>query len=66
LKSSKRSDTVRSFVGLPKRWIVERTQAWLNRYRQLAKDWKKLQLQGTRFPAAGLIRLLVRRLCNPT
>jgi transposase len=37
----KRSD-VHKFVVLPKRWIVERTIAWLNRCRRLAKDWDVL------------------------
>jgi hypothetical protein len=36
----KRSDRAKGFVVLSKRWIVERTLAWLNRCRRLAKDWE--------------------------
>jgi len=40
LEIVKRSDTATGFVVLPKRWIVERTFAWLGRCRRLAKDWE--------------------------
>ena len=36
----KRSDRVKGFVVQPRRWVVERTIAWLNRCRRLAKDWE--------------------------
>ena len=36
------SDRAKGFVVLPQRWIVERTIAWLNRCRRLAKDWENL------------------------
>ena len=36
----KRSDRAKGFVVLSERWIVERTLAWLNRCRRLAKDWE--------------------------
>jgi transposase len=35
----KRSDQVKGYVVLPKRWVVERTLALLDRCRRLAKDW---------------------------
>src|SRR3979490_2961496 len=44
----KRSDRLSGFVVVPKRWIVERTIARLNRCRRLAKDWEKSQPKGAR------------------
>ncbi len=61
----KRSDRAKGFVQLPKRWIVERTIAWLNRCRRLAKDWENLNRSGLAFLKLASIRLMLRKLCNP-
>jgi transposase len=53
------------FALLPKRWIVERTIAWLNRCRRLAKDWENLNRKGLAFLRLASIRLMLRKLCNP-
>jgi transposase len=58
----KRSDHAKGFVLLPKRWVVERTLAWLNRCRRLAKDWECLNRKARAFLLLASIRLMVRRL----
>jgi transposase len=62
----KRSDKLKGFVVLPKRWIVERTIAWLNRCRRLAKDWENLNRNALAFLKLASIRLMLRKLCNPS
>ena len=62
----KRSDTAKAFVVLPKRWIVERTIAWLNRCRRLAKDWECLNRNALAFLRWASIRLMLRKLCRKT
>jgi len=60
----KRSDQAKGFVVLPKRWVVERTFAWLGRCRRLAKDWECRNAKGLAFLRLASIRLLMRRLCK--
>ena len=60
----KRSDRLKGFVVLPKRWVVERTFAWLNRCRRLAKDWECLSQKALAFLKLASIRLMLRKLCN--
>ena len=58
----KRSDQAKGFILLPKRWVVERTLAWLNRCRRLAKDWECLNRRARAFLILASIRLMARRL----
>jgi len=60
----KRSDAAAGFVVLPRRWVVERTLAWLGRCRRLARDWECLNEKARAFLLMASIRLMVRRLCR--
>jgi transposase len=62
----KRSDQAKGFEVLPKRWVVERTFAWLGRCRRLAKDFENLTRNALAFLRLASIRLMLRRLCNPS
>ena len=62
----KRSDRAKRFVILPKRWIVERSIAWLSRCRRLAKDWENLNRTALAFLHFASIRLMLRKLSNPS
>lgn len=50
------------FVVLRKRWIVERTFAWLLCYRRLSRDYERTVLSGEAFVKTAAIRLMLRRL----
>ena len=52
------------FVVLPKRWIVERTIAWLNRCRRLGKDWECLNRNALAFLRWASVRPMPRRICQ--
>jgi transposase len=62
----KRSAQAKAFVVLPKRWLVERTFAGLNRCCRLAKDWENLNRKALAFLRLAAIRLMLRKLCNPS
>jgi len=59
----KRSDTAAGFEVLPRRWVVERTFAWLGRCRRLAKDFENRTRKARAFLLLASIRLMVRKLC---
>jgi putative transposase len=54
------------FQLLPKRWIVERTFAWLGHSRRLSKDYEELVENSEAMIQISMIRLMLQRLCRPT
>ena len=54
----KRSDSTKGFVVLPRRWVVERTFAWLARYRRLSKNYEQLTQTSEAMIYAAMIRLM--------
>jgi putative transposase len=61
----KRSDRSTGFYVLPRRWVVERTFAWLNRNRRLAKDFETTAISSQAWIYLASVQLLVRRLARP-
>lgn len=51
-----------TFEQLPKRWIVERTFGWLNRFRRLSKDYEVHSEVSEAMIYGSLLRLMVKRL----
>ncbi len=62
LEIVEKSKDQNGFQVLPKRWIVERTFAWLVRQRRLARDYERLPETSEAFIYAAMIRLMLRRL----
>jgi transposase len=60
----KRSDTAKGFVLLPRRWVVERTLAWLNRNRRLAKDVERTIESAATWLYIASVKLMSRRLAT--
>ena len=64
LEIIKRSDRAKGFVVLPRRWVVERTFAWLGRCRRLAKDFERTIASATAWALIAHIRTITRRLAR--
>lgn len=60
----KRSDHVKGFVVLPRRWVVERTFAWLNRNRRLAKDFENTITSATAWLFMASVQMIARRIAR--
>ena len=65
LEIVKRSDDMKGFVVLPRRWLVERTLGWLGRWRRLSKDYEHLPEVSEAMITLAMIRLMVHRLAHP-
>jgi len=52
----------RGFQVLPRRWVVERTFAWLSQNRRMSKDYERLCATAEAFIYVAMTRLMVRRL----
>jgi putative transposase len=64
LEIVKRPESLQGFQVLPHRWIVERTFAWLGRFRRLSKDYEALTETSEAMIQLAMIRLMLRRLAE--
>jgi putative transposase len=61
LEIVKRTDGLKGFQVLPRRWVVERTLGWLGRYRRLSKDYESLPQSSEAMVQIAMIRLMLAR-----
>ncbi len=62
LEIVRRPDGATGFQVLPRRWVVERTFAWLGRYRRLSKDYEALPASSEAMIYLAMTSLMLRRL----
>ena len=58
----KRSDDIKGFKIVPKRWIVERTFAWISNNRRMSKDYEHETYTSESLVYASMVKLMLRRL----
>ena len=56
--------TPKGFVVLPRRWVVERTIAWIDHNRRMSKDYERLPESAEAFIYVAMSRLMLRRLAR--
>ena len=54
----------KGFLVLPRRWVVERTLAWIDQNRRMSKDYERLPATSEAFIYVAMTRLMVRRLAR--
>ena len=64
LQIVKRTDDVKGFKVLPRRWVVERTFGWLGRCRRLSKDYEQNTKSSEAMIYIAMIGIMVRRLAR--
>lgn len=64
LEIVKRTDDLKGFKVLPKRWIVERTFGWFNNYRRLSKDYEYDPKTSETMIYIAMTSLMLKRLCE--
>ena len=64
LEIVKRTDDIKGFVVLPRRWVAERTFSWFARNRRIAKDDENLADTLAAFVTLAAIQFAVRRLAR--
>ena len=57
-----RPDGASGFEVLPRRWVVERTFAWLVQYRRLVRDYERTETSATAWIYVAMIRVMLRQL----
>ncbi|MFF2964406.1 IS5 family transposase [Streptomyces sp. NPDC057963] len=65
LEVVKRTDDMEGFVVLPRRWVVERTFAWLMHSRRLARDYETLPATSEAMIRWSMVTRMTRRLARP-
>lgn len=60
----RRPDGARGFAVVAKRWIVERTLAWISRNRRLARDFENLARTAVALVRLAMIKIMLRRLAT--
>ena len=60
----RRSDRAQGFEVLPRRWVVERTFAWLGRNRRLAKDFERTIQSATAWLFLASVQMIARRIAS--
>jgi putative transposase len=64
LEIVKRPEGAKGFVLLPRRWVVERTFAWLSKYRRLSKDYEETTRSSEAWIYIAMTHIMVRRLAT--